>query len=216
MFASIPTGFGRSRPKGVVFPGRQRKLLIAGLLVTGGLVPALYAQPTPVTLPARFSYAAKFLCGAPTAPTTSPPKEPIVKRGNYATVINIHNPYATEVLILKKVALAAPERFPNTLFIAPTKRYRDILRPDHAMSVDCEEIVNLLSLNGTPPAAGTVFLEGFLVIDSYFPTPAGTATAADVDVVTVTTTSAGPAAAVNDHEIVPVAGRKLAAGTWPF
>ena len=112
------------------------------------------AAPAPITLPARWSYAAKFVCGLspiPTIPGSVFPKEPPVKRGNYATVVNIHNTAATDVTILKKVALAAPEKYPNTQLIPPTKRFTDKLPSDHAMSVDCDEIVNLLVQNGTPP-----------------------------------------------------------------
>jgi hypothetical protein len=193
---------------------QRGKLLVAGLVVTGALAPTVFADPAPITVPARFSYAAKFLCGVSTAPTTSPPKEPMVKRGNYATVVNIHNPYATDVSLLKKVALSAPQRFPDTKLIPPTKRFPDRLRSDHTLSVDCDEIVNLLTLNGTPPGAS--FIEGFLVIDSFFPAAGTASTAANVDVVTVTTTAASATASVNDHEIVPVDGKRLPAGTWPF
>jgi hypothetical protein len=77
--------------------------------------------------------------------------------------------------------------------------------------------VNLLTLNGTPPTAS--FIEGWVVIDSYFPN--ATSTAAGIDVVAVTTTSSGPNAtgapsAVNSHEVTIVPGRSLPAGTWPF
>jgi hypothetical protein len=135
-----------------------------------------------------------------------------VKRGNYATVINLHNPWATDVAIQKKVALAAPERYPNTALVPPTKRFQDKLPSDHAMSIDCQEIVNLLTLNGTPPAAP--FIEGFVVVDSYL--PAGTTGASDLDVVAVTTTAPSPTTNVNSHEVVTVPGRRLPAGTWPF
>jgi hypothetical protein len=172
-----------------------------------------------ITLPARFSYAAKFVCGfEPPTTATTPPAEPPVKTGNYATVINLHNPWATTVTILKKVAIAAPERFPNTRLIDPTKRFQDTLTSDHGMSIDCTEIVNLLTLNGTAPT--TSFIEGWVVIDSFFPTTP-TPTAAQLDVIEVTTTSNGPSAAgapspVNSHEVTVVPGRSLPAGTWPF
>src|SRR5262249_13165095 len=139
----------------------------------------------PLQLPARWSYAAKFVCGLSPQTTLSAPKEPIVKPGNYATVINIHNPNATPVGILKKVALAAPERFPGTQLITPTMRFRDNLPSDHAMSVDCTEIVNLLTQNGTPPAS--TFIEGFLVIDAIGLASAGV-NLPELDVVTVSTT----------------------------
>ena len=190
-----------------------------GLILAALSIPCVNAQvaaPAPMTLPARWSYAAKFVCGFSPIPTILGgvfPKEPPVKKGNYATVVNIHNTAATDVKILKKVALAAPEKYPNTQLIPPTKRFSDKLPSDHAMSVDCDEIVNLLVQNGTPPA-GT-FIEGFLVIDAI-----GLASTANVlpelDVVAVTTTAADPAAAVNAIQITPVDGKKLPAGTWAF
>ena len=114
------------------------------------------------------------------------------------------------------MALAAPETYPNTRLIDPTKRFQDLLTSDHVMSIDCKEIVNLLTINGTPPSAS--FIEGFLVVDSSFPPPA-TATAAALDVVVVTTTSdavAGALPQVSSHDVVTVPGRSLPAGTWPF
>jgi hypothetical protein len=172
-----------------------------------------------ITLPQRFSYAAKFVCGVQQQATVNAPAEPPVKPGNYATVINIHNPWARPAHIVKKVALAAPETFPDTKLIPPTKRYHDRLPSDHGMSIDCSEIVNLLRLNGTPPAVP--FIEGWVVIDSYFfATPGAAGGPAALDVVAVTTTgpitAAGGPPFVNDHEVTVVPGRSLPAGTWPF
>jgi hypothetical protein len=192
--------------------------MFLGAILAALSVPCANAQaaaPAPITLPARWSYAAKFVCGYSPISTIlgSVPKEPPVKKGNYATVVNIHNTAATDVKILKKVALAAPEKYPNTQLIPPTKRFPDKLPSDHAMSVDCDEIVDLLVQNGTPPVGP--FIEGFLVIDAL-----GTASTANVlpelDVVAVTTTAADPAAAVNAIQITPVVGKKLPAGTWAF
>jgi len=191
--------------------------LCLGLLLTQLDLPSAAAQaplPAPLQLPARWSYAAKFVCGLSSPVTLSPPKEPIVKRGNYATVVNIHNPNANSVTILKKVALAAPERYPNTQLITPTLRFRDNLPPDHAMSVDCTEIVNLLTQNGTPPA-GT-FIEGFLVIDALGPTAVPTNVSPELDVVTVSTTAVDATSPVNSHEVTTVQGKHLPAGTWAF
>jgi hypothetical protein len=205
---------------------KQLQILVGGafaivMLVTASLiyVHGVKAQNTSasITLPARLSYAAKFVCGfeQPTSPTV--PAESQVNTGNYTTVINIHNPWASAVTIQKKVALATPETYPDTKLVNPTKRYQDIVTSDHGMSIDCTEIVNLLTLNGTPPTAS--FIEGWVVIDSYFPN--ATSTAAGIDVVAVTTTSSGPNAtgapsAVNSHEVTIVPGRSLPAGTWPF
>jgi hypothetical protein len=193
--------------------------LVLGMLTVSGLfhlnsVRAQTDSAAAITLPQRFSYAAKFLCGVMPPAAFNPPAEPPVKPGNYATVINIHNPWARRATIVKKVALAAPETFPSTNLIPPTKRYNDELPSDHGMSIDCRGIVNLMVLNGTPPAGS--FIEGWVVIDSFF--LAGVAGPAQLDVVAVTTTAATgtTAAAVNDHEVIVVPGRQLGAGTWPF
>ena len=190
------------------------------LLLCASLRPLL-AQ---TNLPARSSYAAKFVCGVSTIPTQNPPSEPAVKRGNYATVVNIHNPNNRDVVLKKRISLGAPERFqvtPPTALIAPTKRVTDTLLSDYTMYVDCAEIVNLLKINGTPLPGP--FIDGYVLIESFFAASFGTATDAEVDVVTVTTTAqlatASPAGGgdngVNSHEVTPVAVRKLAAGTWP-
>jgi hypothetical protein len=191
-------------------------LMLAGAGFGAGRPQGTSEQGASISLPARWEYSAKFVCGTQTLPTNTPPAEPPVKTGNYATIINIHNPWATSVTLMKKVALAAPETFPNTRLIDPTKRFQDTLTSDHVMSVDCKEIVNLLTINGTPPAS--TFIEGFLVVDSFFPPPA-TSTAAALDVVTITTTSdavAGTVSQVTSHDVVVVPGRSLPAGTWPF
>ena len=185
---------------------------LAGICAVLSYAEPAQTGPAAYTLPARISYAAKFVCGLSKTATNAPPQEPQVKNGNYATVINIHNPWPSTVVLLKKVALAAPEKYPQTVLIPPTRRFQDKLPSDHGMSVDCTEIVNLLTLNGTPPT-GT-FSEGDLVIDSSFGT--GAANSAALDVVAVTTTSDDVGMPVNSHEIVTVPGRSLPAGTWPF
>ena len=194
-------------------------VLVATILTVLGLVhlnsvSAQTDSAAAITLPARYSYAAKFVCGVMAQVTYQPPSEPPVKPGNYATVINIHNPWSREAEIAKKVALAAREEFGYTVPIPPTKRYREKLRSDHGLYVDCREIVNLLTQNGTPPASS--FIEGWVVIDSWV--TVGTPGPAQLDVVAVTTTSniGAPTGAVNDHEVTVVPARSLPAGTWPF
>ena len=107
--------------------------------------------------------------------------------------------------------------YPQTTLIDPTKRFADKLTSDHTMSVDCREIVNLLTQNGTPPVGS--FIEGFLVVDAYL-SATGANTAAVLDVTAVTTTSntstAGTPAQVTSHRVVTVPGRSLRAGAWPF
>ena len=177
------------------------------------------AGQAPITLPWRQSYAVKFLCGYSDGQKRVPPSEPPVKRGNYATVINVHNPWLTEVVLLKKVVLATPERqanpgkqaaAQNAWWLRPTKRYRESLPSDHALSIDCGDIAGLLA-GGGPPAPGA-FAEGFLVIDSFSPD----GLPADLDVVAVSTTAATVGGTVNDHHVLRVTGRRLPPGIWPY
>ena len=89
------------------------------------------------------------------------------------------------------------------------------------MYVDCAEIVNLLKINGTG-FSGT-FIEGYVLIESFYASSIGNTTDAELDVVAVTTTAQLSAAStagggdngVNSHEVTSVPVRKLAAGTWP-
>src|SRR5205085_3281461 len=102
----------------------MNRTMQASLLLSASLT-TLIAQ---TTLPARSSYAAKFVCGVSNIPTQNPPSEPVVKRGNYATVVNMHNPNNRDVVIEKRISLGAPERYqsiPPTTLIPPTKRVQD-------------------------------------------------------------------------------------------
>src|SRR5204863_3988542 len=132
---------------------------------------------------------------------------------NYATTVNIHNPNNRDVILEKRISLGAPERYqstPPTTLIAPTKRVIDTLPSDYTMYVDCAEIVNLLKHNGTV-FSGT-FIEGYVLIESFYATSfGGNLTDAEVDVVAVTTsaqlasTAGGGDNGVNSHEVTPVA-----------
>jgi hypothetical protein len=194
--------------------------IIGGMIVAPFLC-APRASAQGVNVPDRFSYAAKFVCGTSPTPTANPPSEPVVKKGNYATAINIHNPWANTVIITKQVVIAAAERYPDTRQIPPTKRITDKLPAEQAMYVDCQEIVHLLVLSGA--AVPAPFMEGFVIIDSYSSSPLTGDMPTELDVVTVTTTAsatsaagAAPGSDVNSHEITAVQGRKLPKGSWPF
>jgi len=198
---------------------RLSRIVPFAALATATLFLAATTASAQVSLPDRYSYAAKFVCGTSTVPTTAPPAEPVVKIGNYATSVNIHNPWAGPVAITKQVVISNPERFPNTHYNTPTKRVTDVIPSESSIYVDCTEVVNLLKLSGE--AIPGPFIEGFVVIDAYFAATAAAPTGADLDVITVTTTAplspaGAPAANVNSHEITPVPGRHLPKGTWPI
>jgi hypothetical protein len=148
------------------------------------------AQVTrPIVQPIRFSYGAKFICGMQLGKFTQDDHadqvfgEPPVKRGNYATAINIHNPQFSRVKINKKVVLALPEPDQGK----PTERVSHVLEPDGAMEVDCLEIYKLLNHQSQ---GGLDFLKGFLVIES----------TAELDVVGVYTANTDVGSTTNDKE----------------
>ncbi len=197
---------------------RRTRILIliglAALLFTFGMAvmnEALAEGASPaVTLTARTAYTAKFMCGFQ-QDTPAPPAEPGVKPGNYATVVDFFNPGPKTVNITKRVVLMTRENYPTTATTPPTKRFAEKLMSNGALGVDCKEIVNLLTQNGTPPGPAVTYITGFLIIESSLGT-----VAAPLDVVATYTTAADPASRVNSIEVVPITGRALAAGTWPF
>ncbi len=161
-----------------------------------------------IRLPQRVEYASKFLCGF-SSPLVSNPSEPDVVNGYYATVVNIFNPNPVTVTTHKRVVLAYPE---GTNPIAPTKRFTDTIKSNHAMSVNCTEIVKLLADSGMPVAAQ--FIEGYLVVDA-LPTVGTTVILRQLDVDTVhTTSSANPM--VSSIETIHETGRTVPAGLWPY
>jgi hypothetical protein len=114
-----------------------------------------------------WSYAAKFVCGfqGTATPGQVPPGEPILKPGNYATEINIHNPaYGPAPLRKKFLVLVNNQeaiREPNQ--IAPTKIITMTLGPDYATMDDCNNLWRLTYPTAPLPSPMPVFI-GYLVI----------------------------------------------------
>lgn len=93
-----------------------------GLTVLTILTLALVVVCTPAQAQNRLViYSVKFLCGLQTTVPSSPPAEPPVKPGNYATAINIHNFHPTATVEFRKKAVVAnPEREPRGGRSAPS------------------------------------------------------------------------------------------------
>lgn len=112
-----------------------------------------------------WSYAAKFVCGQQ-APLQGTVGEPVVKPGNYATDINIHNPnYRVQARLDKKFlvmvfngqAIAAE---PNS---TGTRRVITMtLGADMATMDDCNTLWKYIYPTGAPP--GRPLTVGYLVI----------------------------------------------------
>ena len=129
-----------------------------------------------------WSYAAKFVCGYQTPFPAALVGEPVVKPGNYATEINIHNPQYREVRLYKKVLLLADARNPQQPrvvrepeSVGPVVTDTLILKPDYATLDDCNRIYAWTSPAGGLPAFPPPLMIGYLVILSR--------TELDVDVV---------------------------------
>jgi len=113
----------------------------------------------------RFIYSVKFICGLQTtAPNPAvAPSEPPVKPGNYATAVNVHNFHSSvDVTFKKKAVIANPESQPKGPI---SGLVADVLNPNQAEEVDCDDIVRLLGAS-LPP--GTSFIKGFVEIQSNF------------------------------------------------
>jgi len=146
-------------------------------------------------------YAAKFLCGIPTATQLT---GEFLGNAEYTTSINIHNPNLftsdAPISFLKKAVLAFKE---GTTPIPPSAFNQDKLTNDYAEYVNCSVIRGLLG-SAAPPAP--VFIEGFVVI---VVPPASSPN--QLDVVGVYTASNNKAAGPQPTslEIVPVEPRVI-------
>jgi len=117
-------------------------------------------------------YAAKFVCGKATDEQAATFD---VAPGSYFTTINVHNPaLRVDASFQKKFALAERDERPGKI----SEWFREALKPDEALQIDCGSIYKHLGL--TP---GT-FIDGFAVIQT--PNLRN-----QLDVVGVYTTSAG-------------------------
>lgn len=116
----------------------------------------------------RWSYAAKFVCGYQPQYNVNQPGEPVVKPGNYATDINIHNPNYAEVRLDKKLIVTVladivSGREPES--VEPRKKFQMTLRGDFVTMDDCNNLWHLLFPGALPPPppAPSLFV-GYLVI----------------------------------------------------
>jgi hypothetical protein len=117
-----------------------------------------------------WSFAAKFVCGYQNPSTAAVAGEPVVKPGNYATDITIHNPnYRENPLHKKLVVLVEPavgggqivRREPDIAL--PSAGVNLVLGADAATMDDCNALY-AMSHNNTLPNAAMPLFTGYLVI----------------------------------------------------
>ncbi len=137
-------------------------------------------------------YAAKFLCGVPSAANLSKGE---VENAEYSTSINVHNPniFTTDqpLSFLKKAVVTHPE---GSELTAPSAFKQDSLQNDYAENVSCSVIRGLLGASPAP-----AFIEGFVVI---IVPPASSPN--QLDVTAVYTSSNNPPTSL---QVVPIVGR---------
>ena len=103
---------------------------------------------------ARFEYVAQFTCGV-----DPPPAVFRVVPGLYATAVNIHNPTSRAVTFRKNVSLTFP---PAAQAGGAVSEYQvDVLEPNQALQVDCQEIPAFFD-----PPPPTPYIQGYVVIQS--------------------------------------------------
>lgn len=206
-------GAGQSSPREGVriiikLKTQSSKLKWIGLGVTGMVVAGFFVysqagaqvvRPPQVT---RFSYAAKFICGVQSVANIDR-QEPPVKKGNYATAINIHNPQANRTKIFKKVVIARPEPDQGK----PTQKFEHVLESDGAMEIDCREINLLLARDGQIQPSDNAFRKGFLVVESPVELDVVGVYTANTDAKSLTDPVSQPNGMAMDVEYIP--GRRL-------
>jgi hypothetical protein len=100
-------------------------------------------------------YAAKVVCGEQPQKGSYGGKDQRLAKGQYYTVVNIHNPTDKPVAIRFKFATALPGGQPG-----PISKFFDAkLRPDEVISIDCSQLFGAFQNKAT-------FAEGFAVIES--------------------------------------------------
>ena len=141
------------------------RLLVIGFASVMGLLFAaapIKAQAPPPTI--TNTYAAKFICGVQQDANIN--SAPDAQPGRYASKINVHNNSAVDISFRKKVIPLKGGQIPTE----PVFKKIEGLKPDYAMEVVCRDIYGhlgiILSPNQPPP-----YIEGFVILEVFFPTP---------------------------------------------
>jgi hypothetical protein len=136
------------RPAAVPRPYRQASF---GRLLAPALALCIPSQAETQS-PFQFEYAAKTICGLPR--NVRNVELPLQR---YATILNVHNPTAAMVVLVKRLALAFPPGLEQPGTVAPVAL--DTLLPDAALAIDCFDLRRRVS---NLPS----FFEGFVVIQA--------------------------------------------------
>jgi hypothetical protein len=162
------------------------------LAVLSAATTVTLAQQRTITGAARFSYAAKFICGEGS-------EEGALVRGQYRTKVNVHNalPGPSQTLeIKKKAVILRPEGSERESRVSEI--HTDQIEADRGFSVPCEVIRELFD----PKATGDL-IEGYVVIHSPHDRDV-------LDVTTVITVGSLDGGGIRDIEIEDVEAKEVA------
>jgi hypothetical protein len=123
------------------------------IAVVGSVIQFAFAQQDSSVLDIyknKLMYSVKFIC----IPSVGPDNEGVFMPQNYSTVINVHNPSSHNITVFKKAVIAQSEDEQRGLV---SKFHEDFLAVDHALSINCNDILDLF--NHT-----SAFGDGFVVL----------------------------------------------------
>jgi hypothetical protein len=135
-----------TKPFAVILRSALRSAAVVAML---GAASSVHAQAAPF-----FQYSVKFVCGLQRPHSPNLPGEPVVKPGNYATEINIHNIQFQQQTVIKSVVLVVRSgepvgREPNVQ--APTPFVAVPMPARNAMMDDCNQLWNMAFPGSVPP-----------------------------------------------------------------
>lgn len=131
------------------------------------------AQPGQIPPGWYWSYGVKFVCGFQPLGVAGTAGELIVKPGNYATEVNLHNPFYTgaapvykKVVTLINYNMAAPliVREPQTA--GPSQFVNIQLEPDWATMDDCNAIYHMAYPGAVVPSPMALFVGYFVILSN--------------------------------------------------
>ena len=142
----------------------EKRVLAMGFGCLLGLLVAVMpveAQTQPMV---TNTYAAKFICGV--QPDANINSVPDAQAGRYSTKINVHNNTGIDIRFRKKVIQLKGGQVPTP----PAFKRIEFLQPDWAMESVCRDIyshLNIVLQPDQPPP----YIEGFVILEVFFPAP---------------------------------------------
>jgi hypothetical protein len=132
--------------------------IIYSIISSTILIAILSSALTTVFAQNQFMYSIKFVC----IPTVGPDKESVFVPQNYSTVVNVHNPYNGSIEFLKKAVIAQSEDEERGQI---SSLRSDFLKPDQALSINCNDILSLFNNSSSTIGDGFVILKTNVKLD---------------------------------------------------